>query len=164
MSILVRHLQSLYILISDLGAVVLEDEFAPEFRQLTKQIIDGTLFQVTALECYSRFADIWLRYSESEEECGDIIKAMMETIPNEMYEFGQSEVFMNGLPPPLPPMAYSNTLAELFRDYKWAEVVKTSFSIPPKHYVPKKYLTPVNSKRVIRKDDGAALKPVRKRV
>lgn len=162
----IRPTNHILILITVLGGAVLGDKFAPEFRQLAKQIVDGTLpFKASAIECYGRFGDLWLNFLELDEERETFVKTMLDAIPESMYEFGQSNVFENQtIEDSQSDSKLPSHLNDFINDYNGADFPEIVFPvrlIPPKHHVPKEYLTPVNPKQLVGEDMDDTIQAVR---
>ncbi len=140
-------------------------EFTFEFRQLVKRIANDTLpFKVSVLKCFEHFGAVWISLTESENEHEEIVQALLNAIPKEVCEYGQSPFY------PWSVAAlesgqedFPETKAELYANHSYdLSQLNLSFSFYKRdarfaHFVPKEDLKQVTPSTRYRSNFDAEL-------
>jgi hypothetical protein len=138
--------------------------FTEDFRELTKQIVDGALpFEVSTIKCCERFGDTWVTLAESESQRTQIVQTLLSAIPKEVLEFGQSSTTTEqpeAATKSAEAAEFPETFAELMKEHN-KEVGPRETPVPPKFFVKKEHLKPVNPSGIIGQyDPGQDLRNV----
>jgi hypothetical protein len=135
-----------------LGKQVKGGTFTEDFRELTKQIVDGALpFEVSTIKCCERFGDTWVTLAESESQRTQIVQTLLSAIPKEVLEFGQSSTTTEqpeAATKSAEAAEFPETFAELMKEHN-KEVGPRETPVPPKFFVKKEHLKPVNPSGII---------------